>query len=31
MLFEGKEWTPIINSIEFYKEIEQYEKGQDSK
>ena len=31
MIFEGKEWTPIINSIEFYKEIEQYEKSQDSK
>lgn len=31
MLFEGKEWTPIINSIEFYKEIEQYEKNQDNK
>lgn len=26
LLFEGKEWTSIMRSVEFYKEIERYEK-----
>lgn len=26
LIFDGKEWTPIMESIEFYKEIEGYEK-----
>lgn len=29
LLFGGKEWTAIINAIEFYKEIEQFEKSHE--
>ena len=26
LIFEGKEWTPIIKSIELYEEIEEFKR-----